>query len=214
MRRFGYDHGNMLMPDTGVGVDPPRVAGAGWEAIADRFVAIRSGVGASLMRAWAEEHLLGGAPIVDVGCGSGVPIARALADGGFAVWGIDASPSLIAAFRRNVPEAPAICEPAQDSILFGRSFAGAVSIGLIFLLDPADQHRLIARLADALEPGGRFLFSAPREACEWRDTLTDQRSISLGALEYTRLLDRAGLRLDRCHLDEGGNHYYDAVKPA
>ena len=68
----------------------------------------------------------------------------------------------------------AVCEPVQDSTFFGRTFVGAISIGLVFLLDGADQRQLFGNVANVLEPGGRFLFSAPREVCEWRDTLTDR----------------------------------------
>jgi SAM-dependent methyltransferase len=143
-----------------------------------------------------------------------MPIAQALVDDGFTVWGIDASPSLIAAFRRRLPDMPAACEPAQDSCFFGRTFVGAISIGLIFLLDEDAQRKLLANVARVLEPGGRFLFSAPRETCRWNDTLTGRTSMSLGEEAYAGHLARVGLSLVRCHFDEGGNTYYDAVRPS
>ena len=34
---------------------------------------------------------------------------------GFPIWGVDASPSLIAAFHRNLPGMPTVCEPAEGS---------------------------------------------------------------------------------------------------
>lgn len=116
------------------------------------------------------------------------------------------------AFSHILPESPAACEPAQDSTFFGRSFAGAISIVFVFLLDADDQRTLLGKVAKALEPGGRFLFSALQEACEWRDTLTGRVSISLGENVYVRHLDEVGLHLVRCHVDEGRNHYYDTVK--
>lgn len=72
---------------------------------------------------------------------------------------------------------------------------------------------MIARVAKALRPGGRFLFSAPREACEWQDLLTGRRSVSLGEAGYARLLEEAGLQLVDCYTDEGANNYFDAAKP-
>ena len=185
---------------------------AGWDAVAERFMAIRSRVGAELVRSWAKSNLPPSATILDIGCGSGVPIARALMEDGFSVWGIDASPSLIAACRRHLPDMPATCEPAQDSAFFDRTFVGAVSIGLVFLLAPGDQQQLLGNVASVLEPSGRFLFSAPREMCEWKDTLTGRTSTSLGADAYAGHLAAAGLDLMRCHSDEGGNNYYEAVK--
>ena len=186
---------------------------AGWNAVADHFMAIRSEIGTELVRSWVKDGLPSSAAILDIGCGSGVPIAQALVDDGFSVWGVDASPSLIAAYRRHLPEMPAACEPAQDSTFFGRSFVGAISIGLVFLLNRGDQRQLFGNVASALEAGGRFLFSAPREICEWRDTLTGRTSISLGADAYAAHLASAGLSLKQCHFDEGGNNYYEAVKP-
>jgi SAM-dependent methyltransferase len=185
----------------------------GWDGIAEQFMTARSGVGAGLVRSWARDHLPPSATVVDVGCGSGVPIAQALVEEGFTVFGIDASPRLIAAFRSRFPDAPSACEPAQDSAFFHRRFDAAVSVGLLFLLSADDQHKLLRRVADALEPGGRFLFSAPREPCEWPDALTGRRSMSLGERTYRRLLEASGLCLIGCSVDEGENNYFDAVKP-
>jgi len=134
---------------------------AGWEAVSDQFVANRSQVGAALVRSWAKDRLPRSAAILDIGCGSGVPIAQALVNDGFSVWGVDASPSLISAFRRNLPDMPAVCEPAQNSSFFDRKFVGVVSIGLIFLLGEDDQRKLIDRVANVLEPGGRFSVQRP-----------------------------------------------------
>ncbi len=186
--------------------DPTR----GWEAVADRFAAIRSNVGADVVRRWAAD-LPPGARVVDIGCGNGRPVALALAGAGLAVSGIDPSPTLLAAFRRALPDAPAACETAEDGSYFGRRFDGAVAIGLLFLLPPATQAMVIGRVAQALRPGGRFLFSAPRIACRWTDTLTGQESRSLGEAGYHRLLDAAGLRLVEGYDDDGGNHYFSAV---
>lgn len=185
---------------------------AGWDAVSDQFMAIRSKVGASLVLTWAKDRLPRSAAILDIGCGSGVPIAQALAEDGFSVWGVDASPSLISAYRRNLPDMPAACEPAQESPFFHRTFVGVVSIGLVFLLDEDDQRKLLTNVANVLEPGGRFLFSAPREVCRWKDTLTDRASMSLGADAYAAHLISVGLRLNDCRSDEGGNNYYEAVR--
>jgi O-methyltransferase involved in polyketide biosynthesis len=108
----------------------------------------------------------------------------------------------------------AACEAAQDSVFFHQTFAAAVSTGLLFLLQADDQRRVIRRVADALRPGGRFLFTAPQEACEWPDMLTGRRSRSLGEQGYGRHLEASGLQLINCQLDEGGNNYFDAAKPS
>ncbi|MGN7999742.1 class I SAM-dependent DNA methyltransferase [Sphingomonas sp. 22176] len=185
-------------------------ASAGWDAVAERFAALRSDVGTDIVLRWSRQLPRGGA-VLDIGCGTGVPIGACLAAQGFALFGIDPAPKMIAAFRANVPEAAAACEPAETSRFFDRRFDGVVAIGLLFLLPEAAQTAVIGRAGRVLPPGGRFLFSAPRERCDWEDSLTGRRSRSLGEAEYDALLAAAGLKMVRCRRDTGGNDYFDAV---
>jgi len=185
----------------------------GYEAVADAFVAARSRstMGTAIISQWAASLPVGGT-VLDIGCGSGEPVTAALLDVGLTVSAIDASPTLVATFRRQFPDVEIACEPAESSGLFGRTFDGAVMIGLMFLLPEAAQRALIGRVAGVLRPDGRFLFTSPRQACAWDDVLTGRRSSSLGAEEYGRILDEAGLQLIAEHVDEGENHYFEARK--
>jgi hypothetical protein len=65
--------------------------------------------------------------------------------------------------------------------------------GLLFLLEPGSQALVIEKVARALNQGGRFLFTAPKEPLEWLDAMTGRQSHSLGAQTYERLLRDAGL---------------------
>jgi trans-aconitate methyltransferase len=51
------------------------------------------------------ERLPAGAQVRDLGCGTGVPTARHLVDGGCEVTGVDISLVMLDQARRNVPEA-------------------------------------------------------------------------------------------------------------
>lgn len=185
----------------------------GWEAVAGQLVASRSRIGVDVLRTWSR-MLPRGAAVLDLGCGAGAPVSTTLRDEGFAVHGVDASPTLVAAWRRALPGAPVACEAVEESTFFGRSFDAAVAVGLLFLL-PADvQRALIPRVAAALVPGGRFLFTSPAQACRWHDSLTGRLSVSLGRAAYLELLGRSALELAREHVDEGDNHYYDTVRSA
>lgn len=183
----------------------------GWEAVAGRFMAQRSSAGADTVRAWCRA-LPGRASVLDLGCGSGVPIAEALIDAGCEVSGVDASPSLVAEFRRRFPQAPVVCEPVEESRFFGRTHDGIVAIGLLFLLQPGVQETVIRRLASALKPGGRVLFTAPVQTCTWVDQMTGRQSVSLGSDAYRRALGSAGLVVIGEYDDEGGNHCFDAAR--
>ncbi len=186
----------------------------GYEAAAAEFMTIRSGssVGVKVVREWVRA-LPDDAAVLDLGCGHGLPISQALIDEGVQLYAIDVSPTLIAAFRRRFPHVPAECSAVEHSEFFGRRFDGVVAWGLAFLLDPEVQASLIRKVAGALNPGGRFLFTSPQRACEWMDTVTGQRSVSLGSDGYRAALRGAGLTLIGEADDEGENHYYFVCKP-
>jgi len=185
-----------------------------YEAVSEEFISSRtmSGIGAATVRQWAKAIPPGG-DVLDLGCGHGAPISEALVDEGLNVYGVDASPSMIAAFRARFPHAPAEISPVKDSRFFDRRFDGVVAWGLVFLLAPETQARLIHKVAAALKPGGKFLFTAPYQKCEWSDILTGRKSVSLGAEAYRRIVEAAGLILDDETEDEGQNHYYFIRRP-
>lgn len=176
-------------------------------------MSIRSkSIGVATVRNWAKSLPPSGS-ILDLGCGHGMPISKALLDEGITVYGIDASPSLIAAFRSRFPNALVECSTIEDSQFFARKFDGIVAWGLMFLLVADVQATLIHKVALALRPGGRFLFTAPPQACEWLDNLTGQKSSSLGSATYRKMAEAEGLALVGETEDEGQNHYYFVCKP-
>lgn len=185
----------------------------GYEAFASEFMRYRgeSSIGVATVRRWALA-LKPGASILDLGCGHGVPIATALIDAGFIVYGIDASPTLTSTFCRRFPNAHVTCEAVEDSAFFARTFDGVLAIGLMFLLDSDAQRDLVQKVAQALTPGGRFLFTSPSQVCTWTDVLTGRASRSVGADGYKAILATAGLTLLDEYVDEGDNHYFDARK--
>ncbi len=150
--------------------------------------------------------------MLDLGCGSGVPIAFELGKLGFFVAGIDASPTLIAEFHRQLPNALWAFEAVEDSAFFERRFDGILAVGLIFLLPEDLQRAVITKVGNALATDGKFLFTAPYQRCEWLDLLTGQKSVSLGTDEYALALHRAGLTLTESYVDEGENHYFSSRK--
>ena len=190
----------------------------GYESVAAEFLAGRgrapsTAVGTREVRDWAGT-LPPGATVIDLGCGTGFPITKVLVDEKLNVYGVDASPSLVAAFRHNLPEVPVACESVVESSFFNRTFDAVVAWGLIFLLQPEEQRHLIQSVADILLPGGRLLFtsSTGTEPLVWNDAMTGLESRSLGAAEYRKLLSEVGISVTREYEEEGGCHYFDAVK--
>jgi len=192
----------------------------GYESVAAEFLAGRGsartrskGIGVKAVQEWART-LPRGATVIDLGCGPGFPITEVLVSEGLNVYAVDASPSLVEAFRRNLPEIPVACEAVENSTFFDRKFDGVIAWGLIFLLAAEEQRRLIHRAADILVPGGRLLFTscAGYEPLVWNDAMTGLESRSLGAAEYQSQLAAAGLSVLSEYEDEGENHYFDALK--
>ncbi|SEW39382.1 2-polyprenyl-3-methyl-5-hydroxy-6-metoxy-1,4-benzoquinol methylase [Chitinophaga sp. YR573] len=182
----------------------------GYESIAEIYIKERGRIGSSTVSAWART-LNKGAVVLDIGCGTGIPVTKILLDEGLAAYALDASPTMIKAFRENFPNVPVACESVERSPFFNRSFDGIIAVGLIFLLSEETQRMLISKMAAALNPGGRLLFSAPLYKVEWKDIITEQTSRSLGAEQYRALMLASGLSIIDESDDEGENHYFNAI---
>lgn len=185
----------------------------GWEAVAKEFIEVRaqSTVGAEMVRHWASK-LPAAASVLDLGCGSGVPISQSLIERGCMVSGLDASPTLIAEFNKRFKNMRSVCESVESSNFFGESFDGVVAIGLVFLLPVNVQRSLIHRVGSVLNHGGHFLFTSPRQQCSWSDMTTGLESRSLGHADYVSIFSETDLILVGNYTDEGDNYYYDLRK--
>jgi SAM-dependent methyltransferase len=126
--------------------------------------------------------------------------------------GVDASPTMVAAYKARFPRVPVECAAAGESGFFGRTFDAVVAWGLFFLLDADVQRRLVAKIGGFLQSGGRFLFTAPSESCSWADAMTGRTSISFGHEAYRNALEAEGMSFVGTHRDEAENHYYFAQK--
>ena len=191
----------------------PRDRSNGYEEIAHHFIAARNArIGPPVVREWGRT-LPPGATVLDLGCGHGVPTTQVLVEEGLKVYAIDASTRLMAKFRERFPDIPSDCAGVEDSDFFGRTFDAVIAWGLMFLLAPATQERLIHKVATVLKPGGKFLFTSLAQEQIWNDSLTNRESISLGAARYKEIIQDAGLELTGEASDEGENHYYFVSKP-
>ncbi len=187
-------------------------ASNGYEQAADQFIKTRNlNIGISCLEYWAK-GLSAQAAILDLGCGTGFPVTDTLLKQGMLMYGIDASPTLVCHFRQNFPGVPIACEAVEESSFFDRQFDGIVACGLLFLLSADVQKEVLRKSARALKSGGKLLFTAPVPAATWKDHLTHNESVSLGAETYKNLLTELGMNLIEEFEDEGNNHYYHARK--
>lgn len=183
-----------------------------YEAHATEFLSVRdsSTISANEVVQWCQK-LGDGAEVVELGAGGGYPVTKALVAEGLNLWAMDSSKTLVDKFQSRFPKIPVQCTRIQNFEFFNRSYNGVIAIGLMFLLSPSDQSKLIYSVSSALIGGGKFLFTAPEQECTWFDVITGTESVSLGIVKYEELLISSGFRLRSIFSDDGGNNYYDAI---
>ena len=101
-----------------------------------------------------------GSRVLDIGCGNGIPITRALLGAGHKVIGLDSSSRQLERLRDNCPETPAVRGVVQACPFADRIFDAAVAWGVMFHLRPEDQIQAIASVSRVLRIGAPFLFTS------------------------------------------------------
>lgn len=187
----------------------------GYENIAKRFIEIRGkkldGIGQLSVRNWIK-NLPENSIVLDLGCGTGIPITKVLLEEKMNVYAIDASSSLIGQFQNNFPNISVECEAVENSNFFDKKFDAIIAWGLIFLLSENTQIGLLKKIGNSLKPGGKLLFTAPEQKTEWEDIMTKKKSRSLGAKKYKQVLNEIDLIVIQEFNDEGENHYFGVIK--
>ena len=137
-----------------------------------------------------------GAAVLDIGCGSGLPIAAELIRRGFDVTGVDGTPAMLALFRHNLPGVAAHLRDMRELAL-GRRFAGLLAWDSFFHLSPGDQRRMFPRFQAHAQPGATLMFTSGDLEGEAIGDLEGDPLYhgSLGPEEYRHLLDAAGFSI-------------------
>jgi len=156
--------------------------------------------------------------VLDIGCGNGIPLTRALLAAGHSVVGLDSSSQMLARFGRNCPDTPAVHAVVQSCPFSDAVFDAAVAWGVMFHLNQSDQMKAIAGVSRVLKNGAPFLFTSgdvngfePKE-----DTMNGVvfHYWSFTIDEYRHILEERGFALVDFHTDTGKNGYYLARKSA
>ena len=137
-----------------------------------------------------------GSSILDLGCGSGEPIARHLVQSGYRVTGVDSSPSLIAMCRERMPDEEWLVGDMR-TLGLGRRFDGILAWYSFFHLHFDDQRAMFPRFAARAASGAPLMFtSGPQhgEAIgEWQGE--PLYHASLAPEEYRELLNANGFEV-------------------
>lgn len=183
--------------------DPKRIVAEGYDRIADTYTAWAAGIhdeGRAYYTQWLLDHVSAGAPLLELGCGPGVPTTQRLA-ARFALTGVDLSARHITLARAAVPQATFIQADMAALDCPPTSFAAVVAFYSLIHV-PRDEHpALLAAIARWLRPGGWFVASlgarsteagyeadwlgAPMYWSHW-DSATNQQLIRAAGLEIVQ----------------------------
>lgn len=155
------------------------------------------------------ERLPPQATVLDIGCGSGLPVARALARQA-QVTGVDLSAEMVHRARENVPAGRFIQADIMALDFPVSSFEAVVAFYSIFHL-PREEHPLLLRRIHAwLKPSGYLLATVTRhnEAAYLEDNFfgVTMYFSNFSLEKYDQLLTEIGFRiLDTCSIGHGYN---------
>lgn len=150
------------------------IVGAGYDRAAEHYSRLEQTDAPWPRLRWLRavlSQLPDGARVLDLGCGSGAPVAREIADR-HRVVGVDVSPRQIELAEENVPGGEFVCADALDVDFPPESFDAVVSLYTIDHV-PRDEHSpLLERMGRWLKPGGLLLVSVedadrPEVRREW-----------------------------------------------
>lgn len=177
-----------------------RIVKEGYDRIAGAYTAARRGHKHSNKRylQLLLERLTTGSKILDIGCGSGVPITKSLAKG-HEVTGVDISPKQIERARTMVPEATFLEGDIMEVSFPHEVFDAVVSFYAIIHIPREEHMELLGRVRRMLRKGGLLLATLGSDAWtateEYEPFGVAMHWSHYGPEEYKRMLSEVGFRV-------------------
>lgn len=164
------------------------------------------------LRAFAPD----GGSLLDLGCGTGEPLARYFIDHGFQVTGVDAAAAMTGIARERFPQQEWICADIRRLAL-GRSFDVILAWDSFFHLPPQAQRDMFGVFARHSHAGSMLCFTSGTSAGEVYGEMQGHRvyHASLDVEEYRGLLAQNGFSVVRLTRDDaacGGHTVWIAQK--
>lgn len=134
-------------------------------------------------------HLNDDSSVLDLGCGTGVPILGYFLSRKLSVTGVDASSKICAIAKKNFPSTQFIQADMRELSL-NKTFDAIVAWHSFFHLPPEDQPAMFAIFKAHLNPGGILLFTSGTEHGEAWGQIEGENLFhgSLSTEEYQKLL--------------------------
>jgi cyclopropane fatty-acyl-phospholipid synthase-like methyltransferase len=145
-----------------------------YDRIADQFQAIRTRLQAKELAylALLLEPLAAGSTILDLGCGTGQPIAAYIASRGHHVVGVDGSEAMLAIARKQL-SAHRWIHDLIERVEFDETFTAIVCWDSLFHLPRQHHQPVLRKIHRWLVPGGRLMISSGGAVDDERPGFTD-----------------------------------------
>jgi SAM-dependent methyltransferase len=196
--------------------DPKRIVAAGYDVVAERYLDWSGKRPSGPRLRWLSMALAlipPGADVLELGCGAGIPMTAALAEGRH-VTGVDISATQIELARRNVPAATFRQADMTTLDFPAASFDGVVAFYSLTHVPRDQQGPLLERIARWLRPRGVFIASMGVEddpgEVEHGWLGVDMYFSHFGAKQNRRLVERAGLKVEQAEIDAEPEDRHDA----
>lgn len=108
-----------------------------------------------------------GAPVLDAGCGAGLPVLTRLAEH-FTAFGIDISPEQLQLANQRVPSARLLCQDITRLPFLDETFAAICMYYVLFNVPRADHRDVLRGFYRVLREGGLLLFDAGTSPVEYK----------------------------------------------
>ncbi|MFT4978941.1 MAG: putative TPR repeat methyltransferase, partial [Myxococcota bacterium] len=150
-------------------------------------------------RSWLDRMLANIPPprrCLDLGCGTGLPVARYLVEQRALVTGVDGAAAMLELFEANVPEATALHADMRALSLDGK-FQGILAWNSFFHLSQSDQRGMFPIFAAHAAPGAVLMFTSGPKAGEVMGVAGGQPVYhsSLDPDDYRQLMDQNGFEV-------------------
>jgi len=107
------------------------------------------------------------AKVLDIGCGGGIPVLKAMLENGFIATGIDFSKSMLEIAKKNVPKAELIYGDVTKTDFESNQFDGIISTYAIIHIHKSLHPIVYSRIYSWLKPGGIMLMGTSYS--EWEE---------------------------------------------
>lgn len=186
-----------------------------YDKIAEQWTTVRKDMQVSKLVIDFAKQVKPNGSILDIGCGSGLPITKYLCDKGFAVTGIDYSDKMIEIAKKSSIPANFILSDFFDFTI-SEKFDGIIAWDSLWHIAKSKQESIYPKISNLLKPNGLFLFTHGNVDNEHIDTMMGEEFYysALSEAEIVENINRNNLVMEysyRNFTEDGSHRTYVAL---